>query len=54
MSSHMENGGNDTHSVDILQLVGKWVTIQEKIRLLQKQIENRALKQDQRLGSKND
>ena len=88
MSSNIENGGNDSNSVDILQLVGQWLTTtgdaisliwqeialendkvqqiqdpkekelqelqlqqtlqqmtqtQEKIRLLQKQIENRAL-----------
>ena len=88
MSSNIENGWNDSNSVDILQLVGQWLTTtgdainliwkeialendkvqqiqdpkekelqelqlqqtlqqmtqtQEKIRLLQKQIENRAL-----------
>ncbi|MEH6992944.1 hypothetical protein V7075_09545 [Neobacillus drentensis] len=87
MSSNIENGGKDSNSVDILQLVGQWLTTtgdaisfigqvialendelqqvqdqkekepqelqlqqtlqqmtqtQEKIRLLQKQIENRA------------
>ena len=96
MSSNIEN---DSNAVDILQLVGQWLTrtgdaisliwqeialendkvqqiqdqkekelkelqlqqtlqqmtqTQEKIRFLQKHIENRALKQDQRLGSKND
>jgi hypothetical protein len=94
MIRNIENGGNDSNSVDILQLVGQWLTTtddaicllwqaivlendkvqqiqdqkekklqelqlqqalqqmiqtQEKIRLLQKQIGNRA-KQDQRLG----
>ena len=88
MSSNIENGGNDSNSADILQLVGQWLTTtgdaishiwqeialendkvqqiqdpkekelqelqlqqtlqqmtrtQEKIRILQKQIENRAL-----------
>ena len=33
MSSNIEN---DANAVDILQLVGKWLTTQEKIRLLQK------------------
>ena len=42
MSSNIENGGNNANSVDILQLVGQWLTTQEKIRPLQKQIENRA------------
>lgn len=51
MSSNIEN---DANAVDILQLVGKWLTTQEKIRLLQKRKENRTLKKDQRLGSKND
>ena len=46
MSSNIEN---DANAVDILQLVGKWLTTQEKIRLLQKRKENRALKKDQRL-----
>ncbi|HVI20627.1 MAG TPA: hypothetical protein VM660_01040 [Bacillus sp. (in: firmicutes)] len=49
MSSHIENGGNDSNSIDIFQLFGKLLTTQ-----LQKQIENRALKQEQRLDSKND
>ena len=40
MSSNIENGENDANAVDILQLVGKWLTTQEKIRLLQKRIEN--------------
>ena len=26
MSSNIENGGNDTNSIDILQLVGQWLT----------------------------
>jgi hypothetical protein len=26
MSSNIENGGNDSNSVDILQLVGQWLT----------------------------
>ena len=33
MSSNIEN---DANAVDILQLVGKWLTTQEKIRPLQK------------------
>ena len=41
MSSNIEN---DANAVDILQLVGKWLTTQEKIRLLQKRKENRTLK----------
>ena len=29
MSSNIENGGNDANAVDILQLVGKWLTTTE-------------------------
>ncbi|MCM3691459.1 hypothetical protein [Neobacillus niacini] len=29
MDSNIENGGNDSNSVDILQLVGQWLTTTE-------------------------